>query len=48
MMAEGRMYLSTAWWLPTFAGLAIVMTVLGANLMGDWVRDRLDPKLRQL
>jgi peptide/nickel transport system permease protein len=48
MMAEGRMYLSTAWWLPTFAGLAIVMTVLGANLMGDWVRDWLDPKLRQL
>ena len=48
MMAEGRMYLSTAWWLPTFAGIAIVITVLGANLMGDWVRDRLDPKLRQL
>ena len=48
MMAEGRMYLSTAWWLPTFAGLAIVITVLGANFMGDWVRDRLDPKLRQL
>lgn len=48
MMAEGRMYLSTAWWLPTFAGLAIVITVLGANLMGDWVRDRLDPKLRQI
>jgi peptide/nickel transport system permease protein len=48
MMAEGRMYLSTAWWLPTFAGLAIVMTVFGANMMGDWVRDHLDPKLRQL
>ncbi len=48
MMAEGRMYLSTAWWLPTFAGVAIVITVLGANMMGDWVRDRLDPKLRQL
>ena len=48
MMSEGRMYLSTAWWLPTFAGFAIVITVLGANLMGDWVRDRLDPKLRQL
>ena len=48
MMADGRMYLSTAWWLPTFAGLAIVITVLGANLIGDWVRDRLDPKLRQL
>lgn len=48
MMAEGRMYLTTAWWLPTFAGLAIVVTVLGANMMGDWLRDKLDPKLRQL
>ena len=48
MMAEGRMYLTTAWWLPTFAGLAIVITVLGANRTGDWIRDRLDPKLRQL
>ncbi len=48
MMAEGRMYLSTAWWLPTFAGLAIVITVLGANTLGDWLRDRLDPRLRQL
>ncbi|HVN97018.1 MAG TPA: ABC transporter permease [Syntrophorhabdaceae bacterium] len=48
MMAEGRMYLSTAWWLPAFAGFAIVITVLGANMMGDWIRDRLDPKLKQL
>lgn len=48
MIADGRMYISTAWWIPTFAGLAIMVTVLGANLMGDWLRDTLDPRLRQL
>ena len=48
LIAEGRAYLSTAWWIPAFAGLAISFTVLGANLLGDWLRDRLDPKLQQL
>ena len=48
MISEGRMYIATAWWIPTFSGLAIAMTVLGANLMGDWFRDKFDPKLRQL
>jgi peptide/nickel transport system permease protein len=48
MLSEARNYLETAWWLPTFPGLAIVMTVLGANLLGDWLRDTLDPKLRDL
>ncbi len=48
LIAEGRNYLATAWWIPTFAGLAITMTVLGTNLLGDWLRDALDPKLRQL
>lgn len=48
MIAEGRLYLSTAWWIPTFAGMAIMITVLGANLLGDWIRDKLDPRLRQL
>jgi len=48
MIADGRIYISTAWWIPTFAGLAIMITVLGANLMGDWLRDTLDPRLRQL
>jgi peptide/nickel transport system permease protein len=47
IISESRMYLSTAWWLPTFSGLAIMVTVLGANLTGDWLRDALDPKLRQ-
>jgi len=48
MIAESRLYMYRAWWLPTFPGLAIMLTVLGANLFGDWLRDRLDPKLRQI
>lgn len=48
MVAEARLYIGTAWWLPTFPGIAIMLTVLGANLWGDWLRDRLDPKLRQI
>jgi peptide/nickel transport system permease protein len=46
MLASGRDYLATAWWLATFPGLAIMLTVLGANLVGDAVRDRLDPHVR--
>jgi peptide/nickel transport system permease protein len=48
IISEGRTYLSTAWWIPTFSGLAIMMAVLGSNLTGDWLRDALDPKLRQV
>lgn len=48
MIAEARLYIATAWWLPTFPGIAIMITVLGANLWGDWLRDKLDPKLRQI
>jgi peptide/nickel transport system permease protein len=48
MIADGRIYIATAWWIPIFAGLAIMITVLGANLLGDWLRDTLDPRLRQL
>ncbi|TGG91321.1 ABC transporter permease [Natronospirillum operosum] len=43
MLAEGRTYLQTAWWLSVFPGLAILLTVLGLNLLGDWLRDILDP-----
>ncbi len=46
MLADGRVYLSGAWWLATFPGLAILLTVLGVNLVGDWLRETLDPKLR--
>nr|WP_321448287.1 ABC transporter permease [uncultured Cohaesibacter sp.] len=43
MLAEGRSYLQTAWWVSVFPGLAIMLTVLGLNLLGDWMRDQLDP-----
>jgi peptide/nickel transport system permease protein len=48
MIADGRGFLATAWWISLFPGLAMLMTVLAVNLMGDWLRDHLDPKLRQL
>lgn len=47
MLADGRVYLTYAWWLATFPGLAILFTVLGTNLLGDWLRDALDPKRRR-
>ncbi|WP_342358792.1 ABC transporter permease [Terrarubrum flagellatum] len=46
MLAEGRVYISTGWWIVTFPGLAIVLTVLSVNLFGDWLRDIFDPKMR--
>src|SRR5262245_10905872 len=48
MIAEGRDYIATAWWVSFFPGLAILATVLSFNLFGDWLRDTLDPKLRQI
>jgi len=46
MLADGRVYISTAWWLATVPGLAILLTVLGINLFGDGLRDTLDPRLK--
>ncbi len=46
MLADGRAYLSTSWWLATFPGLSIMLSVLGINLLGDWLRDILDPRLQ--
>jgi len=43
MLADGRTYLQTAWWVSLFPGVAILLTVLGLNLLGDWLRDSLDP-----
>ncbi len=43
---EGRNYIWNAWWIITFPGLAIVLTVLGIGLLGDWLRYRIDPHLR--
>lgn len=47
MVASGRLYLLTAWWVPLFPGLAIFLTVLGFNLIGDAVRDFVDPRTRR-
>ncbi len=44
MMNEGRQYITYAWWLVVFPGVAILFAVLGFNLVGDWLRDILDPK----
>lgn len=46
MLAEGRQFLDTAWWIGTFPGLAIMITVMGVNVLGDGLRDAFDPQLR--
>ncbi len=48
MVADGRSFVTDAWWLSFFPGLAILLTVLSMNLLGDWLRDKLDPKQRNL
>jgi peptide/nickel transport system permease protein len=48
MIAEGRDVITIAWWVSFFPGLVILLVVLAFNLLGDWLRDTLDPKLRQL
>jgi peptide/nickel transport system permease protein len=48
MIADGRELIVTAWWVSMFPGLAIMLTVLALNLLGDWLRDHLDPKLRHV
>ncbi len=48
MLADGRVYLVTSWWLATFPGVVIMLVVLGINLLGNWLRDILDPRLTQL
>jgi peptide/nickel transport system permease protein len=46
ILSDGRAYLQDAWWIATLPGIALLVTVLGANLFGDWLRDYLDPRLR--
>ncbi len=48
MLSEGRAYIERAWWLVTFPGLALMLTVLSINVVGDALRDALDPRLRGL
>jgi peptide/nickel transport system permease protein len=47
MLDEGRNYITTGWWLALFPGLAILLLVLGINLVGDWLRDVLDPRMER-
>jgi peptide/nickel transport system permease protein len=44
MLADGRTYIASAWWIITLPGLALMLTVLSVNLLGDWLRDWLDPR----
>lgn len=46
MLADSRNYIETAWWIVFFPGLAIMFTVMGFNLLGDWLRDKYDPNLK--
>lgn len=48
LVSDGRDFIATDWWIAFFPGLAILLTVLSVNLIGDWLRDRLDPRLRQV
>ena len=48
MVADGRQLIVSAWWISFFPGLAITFTVFSLNLLGDWLRDRLDPRLEQV
>jgi peptide/nickel transport system permease protein len=47
MISAGRTFVTVAWWLPLLPGIAIMLLVLSLNLLGDWLRDHLDPRLRQ-
>lgn len=46
MLADGRQYITTAWWIVTFPGVVLTLTVLSINMLGDWLRDYLDPRLK--
>jgi peptide/nickel transport system permease protein len=48
MVAEGRNYIASAWWVSAWPGLAILLVVLSCNVFGDWLRVTLDPKFRQI
>jgi len=48
MLADGRAFLDTAWWIAFFPRVVLMLTVLGTNLLGDWLRDILDPRLKRL
>ncbi len=47
MLSDGREYLLSAWWIATFPGIALMLTALSFNRLGDWIRDLTDPRLRR-
>jgi peptide/nickel transport system permease protein len=48
MIAQGQKFLTTTWWMSIMPGVAIFLIVMSFNFLGDWLRDRLDPRLNQL
>ena len=48
MVADGRAYMQTSWWIAIFPGVFILLTVMALNFLGDWMRDKFDPRLRQI
>ncbi|MDP7369411.1 MAG: ABC transporter permease [Nitrospinota bacterium] len=48
MLADGRSFLDTAWWIALFPGIVLMLTVLSVNLLGDWLRDVLDPRMKRI
>ncbi|SMY10173.1 ABC transporter permease [Flavimaricola marinus] len=48
LVSDGRDFIATDWWISFFPGLAILLTVMSANMLGDWLRERLDPRQRQI
>jgi peptide/nickel transport system permease protein len=48
MVNDGRTFMDTAWWMSLFPGIVIGLVVLAGNFLGDWLRDKMDPRLRQL
>ena len=46
MLSDGRQYINSSWWMTTYPGIAITVTVLGVVFLGDWLRDFLDPNVR--
>jgi len=48
MVSDGRALIGTGWWISLFPGIAILLTVLSCNMLGDWLRDHFDPKFREV
>jgi peptide/nickel transport system permease protein len=48
MLSDGRAYMGSAWWLSTFPGVAMMITVLAINMIGDWLRDAFDPRMQNV